>query len=72
MLSINTSQTHAIISFVASGHVLFMDAAARLPVACFRMSPGVGGVFEALAPVSNVDANGVERADVHAMVLRRR
>jgi len=45
-------------------------------------TPGVGvlkitadgrsGVFEALAPVSNVDANGVERADVHAMTLRRR
>jgi hypothetical protein len=43
-------------------------------------TPGVGilkvirggrdGVFEAVAPVSNVDAGGVERADVHAMTLR--
>lgn len=30
MLAINPAQTHAIISFVASGHVLFMDAAARV------------------------------------------
>jgi hypothetical protein len=27
--------------------------------------------IEAVAPVSNVDAQGVERADVHALVLRR-
>jgi hypothetical protein len=27
MLAINPSQTHAIVSFVASGHVLFIDAA---------------------------------------------
>jgi hypothetical protein len=43
-------------------------------------SPGVGILkvlqdgrsarFEAVAPVSNVDAAGVERADVHAMALR--
>ena len=43
-------------------------------------TPGVGvlkvtesgrnGVFEAVAPVSNIDAEGVERADVHAMTLR--
>jgi DNA-binding beta-propeller fold protein YncE len=43
-------------------------------------TPGVGilkvteggrnGVFEAVAPASNVDATGVERADVHAMTLR--
>jgi hypothetical protein len=33
---------------------------------------GRNGVFEAVAPVSNVDATGVERADVHAMTLRIR
>jgi hypothetical protein len=45
-------------------------------------TPGVGvlkiiqdgrdGVFESLAPVSNVDPMGIERADVHAMTLRIR
>ena len=43
-------------------------------------TPGVGvikvlgngkdGVFEAVAPVSNTDAGGVERADVHAITIR--
>src|SRR5918992_3180177 len=47
MMAMNPSQTHAIISFVATGHVLFMDAAARVPVACFRMSPGDGGARQA-------------------------
>lgn len=45
-------------------------------------TPGVGvlkvteagrsGVFESVARVSNIDASGVERADVHAMTIRIR
>jgi hypothetical protein len=35
MLAFNASQTHAIISFVASGHVLFIKAATRTPVDSF-------------------------------------
>jgi hypothetical protein len=31
---------------------------------------GRGGTFEALAPVTNVDQNGVEGADVHALTIR--
>ena len=31
---------------------------------------GRNAVFEAVAPASNIDASGVERADVHAMTLR--
>jgi hypothetical protein len=31
---------------------------------------GRDGVFEAGARVTNVDATGVERADVHAMTVR--
>jgi DNA-binding beta-propeller fold protein YncE len=34
MLFFNKEHTHAIISFVATGHVLFIDAASRLPVGC--------------------------------------
>jgi hypothetical protein len=43
-------------------------------------TPGVGvikvidsgrdGIFESVAPVSNRDAGGVERADVHAITMR--
>jgi DNA-binding beta-propeller fold protein YncE len=31
---------------------------------------GRGGTFKALAPVTNVDQGGVERADVHALTIR--
>ena len=43
MLTMNTANTHAIISFVASGHVLFLNARTRQPVACIRTSIGSGG-----------------------------
>ena len=43
-------------------------------------TPGVGvikvleggrsGAFEGLAPASNIDSGGVERADVHALSIR--
>lgn len=49
MIFFNASRSHAIISFVASGHVLIMDASARTPVACFRMLPGAGGAIQAHA-----------------------
>ena len=44
MLTMNASNTHAIISFVASGHVLFMNAESRQPVRCIRTSIGSTGV----------------------------
>ena len=34
MLFFNKDHTHAIISFVATGHILFMDANTRVPLAC--------------------------------------
>src|SRR5688572_22511426 len=34
MTMFNTQHTHAIIAFVATGHVLFMDGITREPVAC--------------------------------------
>lgn len=40
MIAMNASQTHAIISFVASGHVLIMNAIDRVPVDCIRTSSG--------------------------------
>ena len=43
MLTMNASNTHAIISFVASGHVLFMNADTRQPVQCIRTSTGSTG-----------------------------
>ena len=56
MIAINASQSHAIISFVATGHVLFMDAASRRPVACFRTLPGAGGSRQAHMSTPSPDA----------------
>jgi hypothetical protein len=36
MLLFNTEHTHAIVSFVASGHVVIFDAETRTPLSCFE------------------------------------
>jgi DNA-binding beta-propeller fold protein YncE len=43
MLLFNEPATHAVISFVASGHVAVMDAASREPVDCLRTSQSPTG-----------------------------
>ncbi|MGH8511353.1 MAG: hypothetical protein ACREU8_08235 [Gammaproteobacteria bacterium] len=45
----NTGDSHAIIAFVASGHVIFMETATRTPIKCLRMSVGAGGARQAHA-----------------------
>jgi hypothetical protein len=49
MLVFNSTETHAVLAFVASGHVVFFDARTRQPVNCFRTEPGAGGVRQAHA-----------------------
>ena len=34
MMLFNAAHSHAVLAFVATGHVLFMDAATRAPIAC--------------------------------------
>jgi len=41
--------THAILAFVASGHVVVFDATTREPLRCFRTEPGAGGARQAHA-----------------------
>jgi len=41
--------SHAILTFVASGHVVIYEAATRLPVGCVRTSVGAGGQRQAHA-----------------------
>jgi DNA-binding beta-propeller fold protein YncE len=71
MMAMNPSQTHAIISFVATGHVLFMDAAARAPVACFRMSPGDGGARQAHMSAPSPDETYVTVANQNGKLFER-
>lgn len=74
LLAISPNGTHVFMS-LRGPNPLTAD-----PHVSTGLTPGVGvvkitegggnGVFESMAPVSNVDAGGVERADVHALTVR--
>ncbi|GAT70661.1 cell surface glycoprotein [Planomonospora sphaerica] len=49
MIVFNKAETHAALSFVASGHVVVFDAATRRPLACLRTEAGAGGARQAHA-----------------------
>ena len=71
MMAMSPSHTHAVISFVATGHVLFLDANRRTPVACFRMSPGAGGVRQAHMATPSPDGTYVTVANQNGKLLER-
>ena len=71
MMAMNPAQTHAVISFVATGHVVFMDAATRQPVACFRTSPGAGGVRQAHMSTPSPDGTYVTVANQNGKLFER-
>src|SRR3990172_5383344 len=45
MLVFNAMRTHAILSFVGTGHVVFFDAATRTPVACIDVGVQAHAAF---------------------------
>ena len=55
MLVMNRTETHAILAFVASGHVVVFDAASRQPIYCTRMIAGAGGARQAHAVYPTAD-----------------
>jgi DNA-binding beta-propeller fold protein YncE len=82
---VSDDPTPDLIAISPNGSHAFLSLRGPLPLTAdphvsTGSTPGVGivkvteggrsGVFEAVAPVSNVDAAGVERADVHAMTVR--
>lgn len=71
MLAINASQTHAIISFVATGHVVFLDAATRLPVGCVRTSIGAGGARQVHFAIPSPDETYVVAANQNGKLFER-
>ena len=75
MLLFSPRHSHAVLSFVASGHVVFFDARSRAPVACID----VGAQAHAAVPspdgsyVIVADQNGKQRApDRHRLPRRAR
>jgi DNA-binding beta-propeller fold protein YncE len=71
MLAINPSQTHAIVSFVSSGHVLFIDAARRKPVDCIRTSIGAGGARQVHFAIPSADETYVAVANQNGKLFER-
>jgi DNA-binding beta-propeller fold protein YncE len=71
MLAINPSQTHAVISFVASGHVLILDAKTRNPVDCIRTSVGAGGSRQVHFAIPSPDETYIAVANQNGKLLER-
>ena len=71
MVLFNTEHTHAVLAFVASGHVVFFDAASRSPLACLRTSPGAGGARQAHAAFPSPDGSYVVVANQNGKLLER-
>ena len=71
MLFFNAARTHALLAFVASGHVVVFDAASRAPVACLRSSPGAGGARQAHAAFPAPDDSYILVANQNGKLLER-
>lgn len=71
MLAINASQTHAVVSFVASGHVVFLDAESRAPLACIRTSIGAGGARQVHFAIPSPDESYVAVANQNGKLFER-
>jgi len=71
MLTMNKASTHAIISFVASGHVLFMNASTRQPIKCIRTSVGSTGVRQVHQSYPSPDETYVAVANQNGKLYER-
>lgn len=71
MLLFNHDHTHAILSFVASGHVVIFDAATREPLNCFETSVGTTGGRQAHAAFAAPDGSYILVANQNGKRLER-
>jgi hypothetical protein len=71
MVLFNSTHSHAVLSFVASGHVLILDAATRTPLACFQTAPGAGGARQAHASFPSPDDSYILVANQNGKQLER-
>jgi DNA-binding beta-propeller fold protein YncE len=65
MLVLNAGESHAILAFVATGHVLFMDAASRTPIHCIDVG------LQAHAAFPSPDETYVVVANQNGKLLQR-
>ncbi len=71
MIFFNRTRSHAVLSFVASGHVVVFDAATREPVACLVTTPGAGGARQAHAAFPAPDDSYILVANQNGKLLER-
>jgi len=71
MMMFNSTGTHAILAFVASGHVLILDAERRAPVACLQASVGFSGGRQAHAATPAPDDSYILVANQNGKLLER-
>ena len=71
MIAMNPGQTHAIISFVATGHVLILDARTRTPIDCIRTSPGAGGARQVHFAIASPDETYLAVANQNGKLFER-
>jgi hypothetical protein len=71
MIAVNASQSHAIISFVASGHVLIMEARTRTPIDCIRTSVGAGGARQVHLAQPSPDESYIAVANQNGKLFER-
>ncbi len=71
MLSFNSTYGHAILTFVASGHVVIFNAQTRAPVACLRTSAGADGERQAHAATPAPDGTYILVANQNGKLLER-
>lgn len=71
MLMFNSTSSHAILAFVASGHVVIFDADGRRPVACLRASAGTNAGRQAHAATPAPDDSYILVANQNGKLLQR-
>jgi hypothetical protein len=71
MMLFNNDHTHAIFSFVASGHVVVFDAQHRRPLSCLEMTVGSTGTRQAHAAFAAPDGSYIVVANQNGKRLER-
>jgi hypothetical protein len=71
MVVFNAEQTHAVVAFVASGHVAILDAETRAPLQCFETSVGSTGTRQAHAAFPAPDGSFLLVANQNGKRLER-
>jgi hypothetical protein len=71
MILFNNEHTHAVLSFVASGHVVIFDAERRTPLNCFETTVGSTGTRQAHAAYPAPDGSYILVANQNGKRLER-